>query len=117
DEVASVGWDNNGGIVNGVNVLDLLTNNQLVELPFKPGAAFDRISVGIKTLVQASVFPPVHLYSVERCYDLEEPEYVAWKSYVIDGDATLTEVKGSEEVVYTIHVENTVDVDINDLLI
>src|SRR5699024_3091084 len=117
DEVASVDWDNNGGIVNGVNVLDLLTNNQLVELPFKPGAAFDRISVGIKTLVQASVFPPVHLYSVERCYSLDEPEFIAWKSYEIGGDATLTEVQGGEEVVYIIHVENTGDVDINDLLI
>src|SRR5699024_371819 len=54
------------GIVNGVNVLDLLSNNKIVKVPFVVNGQFDRISVGIKTLVGASVFPPVHLYSVER---------------------------------------------------
>lgn len=64
DEVAQLDFQN--GIVNGVNVLDLLNNNQMVELTFKPEAKFNRISIGIKTLVQASVFPPVHLYEVKR---------------------------------------------------
>lgn len=68
-EVANVDWGTNG-IVNGVNVLDLLSNNEKVELPFAPGVKYDRISVGIKTLLNVSVFPPVHLYSVERCFDL-----------------------------------------------
>jgi len=59
-------FDFQDGIINGVNILNLLNNNQMVELTFYPGMNFDRISVGIKTLVQASVFPPIHLYEVGR---------------------------------------------------
>lgn len=66
DTIAVLNWQN--GIVNGVNVLDLLSTGQRVKVPFSPGAEFDRISVGIKTLVEASVFPPLTLYSVtKRC--------------------------------------------------
>lgn len=66
DTIAVLNWQN--GIVNGVNVLDLLSTGQRVKVPFSPGAEFDRISVGIKTLVGASVFPPLTLYSVtKRC--------------------------------------------------
>ena len=115
DEVATLDWQD--GIVNGVNVLDLINNNQNVEVPFKPDEEFDRISVGIKTLVSASVFPPVHLYSVERCYDLDDPEFIAWKSYVVDGDPSISEVKGGEEVEYTIHIKNTGAIDLHDLII
>src|SRR5699024_10344075 len=57
------------GIVNGVNVLQLLSNNQIVEVPFVIDGQFDRISVGLHSAVGASVFPPVHLYSVKRCVD------------------------------------------------
>src|SRR5699024_5109690 len=64
DEVAQLDFQD--GIVNGVNVLDLLNNNQMVELKFAPGAKFNRISVGIKTIIQASIFPPIHLYNVSR---------------------------------------------------
>src|SRR5690625_6876966 len=55
--VDTLDWQN--GIINGVNVLNLLSNNQMVELPYAPGAEYDRISVGISTLVGAGVFPPV----------------------------------------------------------
>src|SRR5690606_38560311 len=41
-EVAQLDFQN--GIVNGINVLDLINNNQLIELPFKPGSEYDRIS-------------------------------------------------------------------------
>ncbi|MDG4949606.1 cadherin-like domain-containing protein [Weeksellaceae bacterium KMM 9724] len=58
------------GLINGINVADLLTNNEMVTLDISPGQRFDRISVGIKTLVQASVFPPIHLYSVDRLCNL-----------------------------------------------
>lgn len=68
DEVAELDWQN--GIVHGVNVLDLLSNNQMVNLLFQPGQEFDKISVGIKTLLNVSVFPPIHLYGVERCKDI-----------------------------------------------
>lgn len=64
-EVAVLDWQN--GLVNGVNVLQLLTNNDAVDLPFKPGVEFDRISVGIRSILDVSVFPPVHLQSVTRC--------------------------------------------------
>lgn len=115
EPVDTLDWQN--GIVNGVNVLDQIDNNQLVEVPYQPGEKFDRISVGIKTLVQASVFPPIHLYKVERCYDLEEPEFSAWKSYEIDGDATLAEVQGGEEIEYTLHIENTGEQDLKDYIV
>ncbi len=99
-EVDSVDWGTTG-IINGVNVLNLINNGQLVELPFAPGQAYDRISVGIENLLNVSVFPPVELYSVTRCFALDKPEFVAWKS------ADQTSVKGGEEITYTIHVRNT----------
>ncbi|WP_417619862.1 hypothetical protein [Oceanihabitans sediminis] len=68
DEVYSVSSQN--GLINGINVADLLTNNEMVTLDISPGQSFDRISVGIKTLVGVAVFPPVHLYGVERVCDL-----------------------------------------------
>lgn len=68
DEVAQFDFQN--GIINGINVLNLLNNNQIVELSFRPNTEFDRISIGVNTLIGASVFPPIHLYSVERiCSD------------------------------------------------
>ncbi|NKI28409.1 hypothetical protein HCG49_17805 [Arenibacter sp. 6A1] len=64
-EVTTLDWQN--GLVNGVNVLNLLSNGEVVNLPFMPGAPFDRITVGIKTIVGVSVFPPVELLAVEPC--------------------------------------------------
>ena len=56
------------GIINGVDVVDLLNKGETMDIPFKPDGNFDRISVGINTTVSASVFPPVRLYSVtKRC--------------------------------------------------
>lgn len=66
-EVAVLDWGADG-IISGVNVLDLINNGETVSLPFAPGVAFDRISVGIENLVNVSVFPPLELYSVtKRC--------------------------------------------------
>ena len=104
--VETLDWGTTG-IINGVNVLNLLNNGNLVELPFAPGAAYDRIAVGIENLVSASVLPPVQLYGVERCYALASAEIVSWKSYVIDNDNTLDTVSGDEEIEYTIHVRNS----------
>src|SRR5699024_325995 len=67
--VDTLDWQD--GIVNGVNVLDLLSNNKKVEVPFVIDGKFDRISVGLKALVGASVLPPVRLYSVKRCVDFD----------------------------------------------
>ncbi|WP_310992124.1 hypothetical protein [Aequorivita marina] len=67
-EVAEFDFQN--GIINGVNILNLLNNNETVMLNFRPGLKYDRISIGIKTLVQASVFPPIQLFGVDRlCSD------------------------------------------------
>src|SRR5690606_41899117 len=80
--VETLDWGTTG-IINGVNVVNLLNNGDLVELPFAPGAAYDRIAVVIENLVSASVLPPVRLYGVERCYSLADAVIVAWNSYVI----------------------------------
>ena len=115
DTIATLNWQN--GIVNGVNVLDLIQNGQRVTVPFAPGGEFDRISVGIKTLVGASVFPPLMLYNVERCVGLADPEFVSWKSYEIDEDASIETVRGGEEIEYTIHIRNTGDIDLQNLIV
>jgi len=104
--VETLDWGTTG-IINGVNVLNLLNNGSLVELPFAPGAAYDRIAVGIENLVSASVLPPVQLYGVERCYALASAEMVSWKSYVINGNNTLNTVSGDEEIDYSVHVRNS----------
>jgi len=63
-----------GGIINGVDVVALLNSGGTAELEFTPGANFDRISVGINTLVGASLLPPIHLYGVSReCDDIAFP--------------------------------------------
>ncbi|PNW28194.1 hypothetical protein [Formosa algae] len=59
-------FDFGDGIINGLNVINLLNNGNTVSLNFRPGVDFDRISVGIETLVGVSVFPPVHLYGVNK---------------------------------------------------
>lgn len=105
DEVATLDWQD--GLINGINVLDLINNGDMVEVPFTPGDAYDRISVGIKTLVGVSVFPPVELYDVSRCYTLSSSKITSWKSYIIDGNVANTSVSGGEEVEYTIYVKNT----------
>ncbi|SHG51055.1 hypothetical protein SAMN05444483_11442 [Salegentibacter echinorum] len=63
-EVAQFDFQN--GIINGVNIINLLNNNQMVELSFRPGVSYDRISVGIKTLVGTSILSPINLFEVER---------------------------------------------------
>src|SRR5690625_6904360 len=115
DTIATLNWQN--GIVNGVNVLDLIQNGQRVTVAFAYGGEFDRISVGIKTLVGSSVFPPLMLYNVERCVGLADPEFVSWKSYEIDEDASIETVRGGEEIEYTIHIRNTGDIDLQSLIV
>ena len=74
DEVYSVSSQN--GLINGINVAQLLTNDEMVTLDLSPGQGqgqgFDRISVGIKTLFGVGVFPPIHLYAVDRLCDGDE---------------------------------------------
>ncbi|KZE74800.1 hypothetical protein AV926_17580 [Myroides marinus] len=107
------------GLINGINVLDLLTTGQMVELPFKPKAAYDRISVGLKELVGISVGTNLHLYDVVRVCKTVDPNQslVAWKSYKVNNDATINTVKGGEVVDYTIHVRNEGTTPIADFIV
>jgi adhesin/invasin len=113
--VETLDWGS--GIINGLNVVDLLNNGDVIKVPFAPGAAFDRIVVGIENLVSASVFPPVHLYSVERCITLANPEFNTWKSYADENGVAVANVKGGEEITYTIHIQNTGAVDLTDYIV
>lgn len=98
----------NKGLINGINVADLLTNNKMVELPFAPGVSYDRISVGMKSLVGVTVGSNLHLYDVERtCKPMaQSKKLVSWKSYKVNNDATIKTVAGKETIDYTIHVRN-----------
>lgn len=108
-EVAKLDWNN--GLINGINVLNLLNTGNPTEIPFRPGVPFDRISVGINTLLQASVMPNLKLYDVIKDCTVIASEFVSWKT------ADQTNVKGGEEVDYTIHVRNTGAVDIHNMTI
>src|SRR5690606_37952947 len=65
-------------LINGVNVLNLLSNGQAVNLPYTPGVPYDRISIGVKTLVGVEAFPALRVYNVQR--ECTTPRYVGWKS-------------------------------------
>lgn len=107
------------GLINGINVLDLLTNNKMVELPFKPRADYDRVSIGMKSLVGVNVGASLHLYDVVRTCKIVNPNQslVAWKSYKVNNDATIKTVKGGETVEYTIHVRNESTTPIADFIV
>ncbi|MDM1093869.1 DUF11 domain-containing protein [Myroides odoratimimus] len=107
------------GLINGINVLDLLTTGQMVELPFRPKAAYDRISIGMKSLVGVNVGASIHLYDVARTCRVVNPNQslVSWKSYKVNNDATINTVKGGEVVEYTIHVRNEGTTPIEDFIV
>ncbi|MHC5202090.1 COG1361 family protein [Myroides sp. LJL119] len=105
------------GIVNGVNVLDLIQNGQVVDLPFSPMASYDRISISLESLVGVNVGAALQIYDVSRtCQNLDE-QFVSWKSYTINGDKQVDSVTGGEEIAYSIHVKNTGDSDIEQYTI
>jgi len=108
-EVAKLNWNN--GLINGVNVLNILNTGAITEIPFAPGVSFDRISVGLNTLLQASVMPSIRLYDVAKDCAVPSSELVGWKS------ADKTNVQGGEEIEYTIHVRNTGLLDVFGVLI
>ncbi|EPH14091.1 hypothetical protein HMPREF9713_00291 [Myroides odoratimimus CCUG 12700] len=107
------------GLINGINVLELLTTGQMVELPFRPKAAYDRISIGMKSLVGVNVGASIHLYDVARTCRVVNPNQslVSWKSYKVNNDATINTVKGGEVVEYTIHVRNEGTTPIEDFIV
>lgn len=100
--------DWNNGLLEGTEVLGLLNSATAVDIPFHPNGTYDRISIGIKNVVNVGVFPPVEIYKVERlCRPVgSNQNLVSWKSYQVNGDASVDTVVGGEVVQYTIHVKN-----------
>ncbi|MDM1396903.1 DUF11 domain-containing protein [Myroides odoratimimus] len=109
--------DLSSGLINGINVLDLINKGDIVNLPYTPGVEYDRISIGLKSVLNVSVFPPINLYSVERSCQSLNQDLVSWKSYKVNGDSTVQKVTGGEEVEYIIHVKNVGAADVPTLLI
>ncbi len=55
------------GMVAGLDVLGLLSTNNVVTIPIGPGREFDRVAIGLSTLVDLSLFnQPLRVYSVKR---------------------------------------------------
>ncbi|MBB1149045.1 DUF11 domain-containing protein [Myroides sp. NP-2] len=106
-------WDN--GLLQGTEVLELLNSSSIIDLPFKPNGQYDRISIGLKSLVSVDVLSSLDIYKVERlCKPLgSDQKLVSWKSYKVNDDATVTSVSGGEQVEYTIHVKNVGDTPIS----
>lgn len=67
----------NEQLIPGIDLLNLLSTGQMINIPFAPGKAFDRVAVGISSLVAANVISaPLEIYSIERfntttCIDSE----------------------------------------------
>lgn len=100
--VDRLNWNND--LLQGTDVLGLLNSAAVVDIPFKPNGVYDRIAIGIKNVASVGVFPSLEIYKVER---LCKPQHlVSWKSYKVNGDATVDVVSGGEVVEYTIHVRN-----------
>ncbi|WP_162850071.1 Ig-like domain-containing protein, partial [Sphingobacterium yanglingense] len=57
----------NERLIPGLDLLNLLSSGQMVNLPFAPGKSFDRVAVGIASLVDANIISvPLEIYSIER---------------------------------------------------
>ncbi len=57
----------NEKLIPGLDLLGLLSSGQMINLPFAPGVEFDRVAVGISSLVAANVLAnPLEIYSIER---------------------------------------------------
>ncbi|WDF67709.1 gliding motility-associated C-terminal domain-containing protein [Sphingobacterium oryzagri] len=55
------------GVISNLDLLNLLNSGQIVSLPFGPGVAFDRVAIGIESLVAANVIAnPLEVFSIER---------------------------------------------------
>lgn len=57
----------NEKLIPGLDLLGLLSSGQMINLPFAPGVEFDRVAVGISSLVAANVLAnPLEIHSIER---------------------------------------------------
>src|SRR5690606_15284561 len=66
----------NEQLIPNLDLLNLLANGSIINIPIAPGVAFDRVAVGISSLVSANVLTsPLELFSVERfSADCPDPE-------------------------------------------
>src|SRR5690606_29418636 len=55
------------GLVAGLDILGLLSTDNVVTIPIGPGKAFDRVAIGVSTLVDVSALStPLRVYSIKR---------------------------------------------------
>src|SRR5690606_30180677 len=114
DRIEVVGYNNGAevyaqdletAVLGGVNLLTLFNNGARAEVSFAPDVEVDEIGLRVISLVSVAAVPNIRLFNV--AVDCTEPEFVAWKSFEVDGDPALTSVSGGETVEYTIHLRNT----------
>ena len=104
-------------VIGNVNLAQLFDNGIAGEVTFSPDVEFDEIALRLDALAGSSVVVPnVRLYYIVS--DCSIPEFDAWKSYQEAGTGTaIAQVKGDEEIVYSIHIRNTGTVDLNDYIV
>src|SRR5690606_13284199 len=55
------------GLVAGLDILGLLSTDNVVTIPVGPGKGFDRVAIGVSTLVDVSALStPLRVYSIKR---------------------------------------------------
>ena len=64
DVVATL--DTGSTLINGLNVLAILNNGAKGIIPFQPGVPYDRVSVGLKGVVNVSVLPELRVFTVKK---------------------------------------------------
>src|SRR5690606_23833839 len=89
-------------VIGNVNLLDLFNNGTRNEISVASSVPVDEIGIRLEALASVNVMPNIELYNVS--VDCTIPEFIAWKSFEINEDPTLTDVSGGETVEYTIHV-------------
>ena len=105
-------------VIGNVNLLQLFNNGgSPEEIQVSTDVEVDELAIRLTSLVGVSVVPNIRLYYIQQDCEAIVDDFVAWKSYAVDGDPTITSVKGGEEVTYTIHVRNTSSVDLNGLIV
>ncbi|MGG5505616.1 MULTISPECIES: DUF11 domain-containing protein [unclassified Myroides] len=104
--VDQLNWNN--GLLEGTEIANLLGTGSLVDIPFKPNGQYDRISVGLKSMVNVGVLSALEIYKVERlCSPFgSDQNLISWKSYKVNDNAATNTVSGGEQIEYTIHVKN-----------
>ncbi|WP_439489905.1 DUF7507 domain-containing protein, partial [Algoriphagus sp.] len=102
-------------VIGNINLVDLFNNGANEEIRVALGVEVNEVAIRYRSLADVSSNPSIRLFYILQ--DCETPTFQSWKSYIIDGDPTLTSVSGGETVQYTIHVRNTGDVPMTDYLV